>query len=484
MDSLRKFGFFLQKLLQNLENSKKDMPLCPDLIKKAKICDTKCPYRHTLLTNSDGLLQNDTQIPHSRVFVNMELINILAPNHFAVRLISWKCKLKHKSKPIEDLEPEHKQFERAFHDYYTCDESRERPPSILVGKMYMYLYRNRPKRCRVVSKSMKRLLIYLIDDGKMRKCSERDLYSMDEDFEDFPSRAVEMFVLGYAPNDYNNKWLPEASKFVENIMQTLANKNDSYLQAEVIRSFDRRLIVKDLKVLYKNEGRLLGKLLAENIIKFEFAVKKEIKLHPIFMDTTASSNTESQSTTSAQLTTSNNGEPCSSYMSCAPSKSDVDLKPITSPACLTKNSVNLIDISPGTTANSSTAVSVVDLNERRRFTNHLMEFTSQTIHELAAQSENSRNADENGLSLMRPVSSLDEIFGSLPEHISAAMNSVQVLTPIKCTQLTDEIDSATHTNTEDECLISFSDNDSEDTNVDVQPSPFAYVRLIDSIDDL
>ncbi|XP_031623585.1 uncharacterized protein LOC116340951 isoform X2 [Contarinia nasturtii] len=463
----------IEKLMMTLEKSKENKPLCIDLITKSKICDVKCPYRHTLIANCD-----DTEVPHSHGFVNMELIHVLAPNHFSVRLLSYKRNLKHKSKPINDLDSELKRFECAFRDFYTCDESREPAHPIRIGEMYVYFYHNRPKRCRVLSKSTRHgVRIYLIDDGHTRKCSEQDLYLMDRDFKDFPSRAVEIFVLGYVPNDFNSKWLPEANTLVEHIMKTLKPKDgiDGYLQAEIISTFDRRLIVKDLKILHKINDKHQGKLVAENLIKYRFAVKEPINLHPIFLDTAPSSNTESESTNDVfvteqtNLTTrstapNNNIESSSSCTTCVPNtlnKSGVELKSITSPSCSTDD------------------IAILDLKKP--------EHNSKAVHELSlSQSEGCLITHEQEHSSLPVISavSLDEILGSLPEHIQA----FQVLTPIKCTKSTDQTDTAPKKepkiNDEEECLIDFSENDSDDENNNSPPSPFAYVRLIESLDEL
>lgn len=83
------------------------------------------------------------------------------------------------------------------------------PEQIKTGELYLYFQQpTRPKRCHVVSQSRSGIQIYLIDDGKIRHCKEHELYVLDEEFREFPARAIEIFVLGYKPNDNNTKWLP------------------------------------------------------------------------------------------------------------------------------------------------------------------------------------------------------------------------------------------------------------------------------------
>lgn len=51
----------------------------------------------------------------------MDLIEVLAPNHFSVRVFGHKRRLEHKSKRVEYLEVEGKQFERKLREYYSLE---------------------------------------------------------------------------------------------------------------------------------------------------------------------------------------------------------------------------------------------------------------------------------------------------------------------------------------------------------------------------
>lgn len=62
-----------------LEVRKGFKPLCIELITTAKICDIECPYRHWL----SG--KDSTSVPEYG-FVNMKLLEVLAPNHYSVQV--------------------------------------------------------------------------------------------------------------------------------------------------------------------------------------------------------------------------------------------------------------------------------------------------------------------------------------------------------------------------------------------------------------
>lgn len=413
-------------------------------------------------------------------FVNMELLEVLAPNHFSVRVIGHKRKLQHKSKPIENYELEWKQFKRSLRVFYSLEGSLEQPDGIRIGQMYLYFHQNRPKRCRVVNQSKKIIQIYLIDDGKMHQCSEQELYSLDFEFEDYPPHATELFVLGYAPNDNNTKWLPEAKQFVEHMMNSLKERdqNEGYLQAEIIRRFDRRLIVQDLKILYKVKDQLKGKFIGRSLIQFRLAKRVPIVLHEIFMETPNSSQIEPESYTESHDETGTTDQNDTACMQSNTTQSDsnqrVAAQSISPSAVNIWNDLNSISQLNSNNSNSQTLnIPVASAN------------SNVSLIDIEQQQDSSEAAF--GLDQIQSIQStvatsttIDEIFGSLPENIQAA----KVLLPIKCDSIEiDEIDhGAQEQENQENWLIKFSDSDDEDSKI--EPSPFDYVRLINSYDDL
>lgn len=484
-----RFSYFFpfQNLKQKIEESKANRSLCVQLITRAKDCDISCPYRH-ILCDYD---MDDSFVPEYG-FVNMELLEVLAPNHFSVRVIGHKRKLQHKSKPVENYESEWKQFDRSLRDYYSLEGSLEQPDGIITGQMYLYFHQNRPKRCRVVNQSKKVIQIYLVDDGKLRQCSERELYSLDYDFEDYPPHATELFVLGYAPNDNNNKWLPEAKQFVEHMMGSLKERdqNEGYLQATVIRCFDRRLIVQDLKILYKVKDQLKGKFVARSLIQFRMAKKVPIVLHDIFMDTPNSSQIESEPYTESReengTTDQNEVVGVHSNTTQSASIQSVAVQSVPPPAVDTWNDLNSISHKhPLGYASTQSLTSNANNNNQPLNIPIAPANSNVSLIDIDQQQSSSEAAlvldqIQSIQSAIASSTSIDEIFGSLPENIQAA----EVLSPIKCDSI--EIDEADHgaqqQENQENWLIKFSDSDDEDSNV--EPSPFGYVRLINSYDDL
>lgn len=457
------FFFLTQEIKQKIEIMKGNKPLCIQMITRAKDCDVSCPYRHTN-TNDDY-----TYIPEYG-FVNMELIEILAPNHFTVRVIGHKRRLQHKSKSIANFDVEIKDMEKKLREYYSIDGSREELDQIKTGEMYLCFYQKRPKRCRVVSKSKKYIQIYLIDDGKMRQCKEEELYALDEDFKEFPARVIEIFVLGYAPNDNNTKWLPEATKLVQNLMSSLKERDrkDSYLQAEVLRSFDRRLIVKDLKILYKVQNQLQGKLIASSLIKFRMATKAPIVLHDVFMATPDSSEIKSQTTTYTKSAT-HDDIGLTSQTGFAVQSNISEFASVDSLAfdSMGNQILNIL------AAPANSTVSLIDIPKHKDCSEMFIE------HDLTKSYGSMTEVIQPAAVVSIP--SVDEIFGSLPENIQAT----EVLSPIKCDSYQiDETDNVKEEENQDNWLIKFSDSDDDEKEDNkVEPSPFAYVRLINSYDD-
>lgn len=262
----------------NFERSKMK-PVCSELITRSVDCDMQCPHRHTLFNDC-----NETYVPDYG-FVNMEVLGVLAPNHFAVRVTGHKRCREHKSKSVENLNTDWEQFDKNLREHY-ANVSHENHETIEIGDMCLIFYQSQPKRCRIISMDNKWISVYLVDIGRIRSYAPDQLYRLDDEFQDFPTQAIEIYVLGYLPADFSPKWLPEAKDYVEQMMRLMKEqrKTQNYLQAEVIKGFERTLIVKDLKMLFKGKDQLSVKSVGQKLIKSGFASEVPIILHDIFMD--------------------------------------------------------------------------------------------------------------------------------------------------------------------------------------------------------
>lgn len=267
-------------------------PLCGELLTRSADCDPRCPYRHTLLDKC-----NDTNVPEEG-FVNMELLSVLAPNHFAVRIIGHKRCLEHKSKSLECLTSDWEQFEKQLREYYT-NAVRENHEPIEIGDMCLIFHQSQPKRCRVISIERNCISVYLVDIGRVRNYRADQLYRLDVEFQDYPAQAIEIYVLGYLPADSNPKWLPEAADYTKSFMNTLKEerRTQNYLQAEVIKGFERTLLVKGLKMCFKGKNQLAVKSVSQKLIKSGFAVEAPIVLHDIFLE----QNTDNESQADSEI---------------------------------------------------------------------------------------------------------------------------------------------------------------------------------------
>lgn len=267
-------------------------PLCGELITRSVDCDMQCPYRHTLFRNC-----NDTCVPEHG-YVNMELLGVLAPNHFAVRVIGHKRCLEHKSKSLQCLPTsDWEQFDKQLREHYANAMRENHEPEI--GDMCLIFHQSQPKRCRVISVEKNSVSVFLVDIGRIRSYAPDQLYRLDAEFHDYPTQAIEIYVLGYLPSDCSPKWLPEAKYHVKSLMDLMKEerKTQNYLQAEVIKGFERTLIVKNLKMLFKGKNQLAVKPVAQKLIKCGLAVEAPITLHDIFMDP----NTDNESDNDTQI---------------------------------------------------------------------------------------------------------------------------------------------------------------------------------------
>lgn len=264
-------------------------PLCGELITRSVDCDTQCPYRHTLFYNC-----NETNVPEHG-YVNMELLSVLAPNHFAVRVIGHKRCLEHKSKSLQCLASDWEQFEKRLREYYT-NAMRENHEPIEIGDMCVIFHQSQPKRCRVISMDKNCVSVFLVDIGRVRSYQADQLYRLDDEFYDYPMQAIEIYVLGYLPADHSPKWLPEAKDYVKSLMNSMKEerKTQNYLQAEVVKGFERTLLVKDLKMCFKGKNQLGTKSVSQKLIKSGFATEAPMVLHDIFLDQNNESDNETQ----------------------------------------------------------------------------------------------------------------------------------------------------------------------------------------------
>lgn len=423
--------FLPQKIKLVSEESKKNRPICKDLILWAKDCDLDCPYRHIVTEN------NDTFVPNYG-FVNMELIEVLAPNHYSVRVFSHKRKLIHKSKPVDNFNKEFKQFDETMCGFYADEYNLKKPSKIEVGVLYLMILLNKPKRCRTISISKNTVHIYLIDTGKATSCTETDLFYLDEEFHTFPSLAVEVFVLGIVPSDLNANWIPDAKPFVEKLLEPLKGNNrmDKYLQAKVIRSFDRTLIVKDLNLLIKKDGKLQIKDIAHTLIKYQLAEEKEISLHMAFEKMVKSMNDLSELMTIC--TDATDREMSLNERNNAFLDNNNDMNVITS------NRSNRSSYGSSSDKWSKKLQNAPNVNEADATRNNFAMFCAQeqniinnvlvqasaSAHSSALnQQEEAMGSVQNDRNTLSSFASLDEIMCSLPSEVQ----SMEVLTPIPCT---------------------------------------------------
>lgn len=467
-----------------VEINKKRKPLCPELITKAvlhKVCDAGCPYRHIIMNANETGISPD-------LYINMEFIEALAPNHFSVRVLGYKKRLECKSKKFnsKELDEELNDMLNVLKNYYSSEENRERIKEAEIGDMCIVLRENIPERCRIIAKTPKHIRVYLIDTGKTCKCSMNDLYELDDEFKEFPSKVIEVFALGYAPSDKNPNWLPEAKQIIEHKMSE--QKNGTYFQAQVIEAFDRQLVVKEIKVLSKVGNRTRGTYLVDELLKYRLAEEASTVnyiLHEIFQEPQRLLATSSDGSITPKTTSTGNNDSQWKSLSSLPISSSIPEEPHDD--IVLQNQLEFNEYHSGressqlqhqiqSTKNGSTqnqihtaSIKSIDMDILLLHNPNAAEsstsFESSQLQEEEQEQEQSQTITVNH----------SELLGSLPEDIQAG----EVLLPIKYTPI-DEPDSVNTHNKETHWLIDFT----EDTKEETIPPPFRNVRVINSIDDL
>lgn len=462
----------------NFENSKMK-PMCSELITRRVDCEMKCPYRHTLYQNC-----NDTSVPEYG-YVNMHLLGVLAPNHFAVRIDGHKRRLEHKSKSVECLNCDWEQFDKKLREHYANGSHQFHEP-IEIGDMCLIFHQSQPKRCRVISMEKVHISVYLVDIGRIRSYTADKLYHLDDEFHDFPAQAIEVFVLGYLPADSSPTWIPEAKTYVEKVMRSMKEqrKTQNYLQAEVIKAFERTLIVKDLRIMYKGKNELRAKSIGESLIKCGWATEAPIQLHDIFNDDIGNYSENGRMSVDSEII-DNTVMPINSryalQLSTAPSSDGIQvtsLENCENPPILKMSLPRIKRHSDSTTPASlddaldSNAGIELKLDEPQwdepdeRITNTENVYMNAETHhdpphQLAADDVDTPfinfdvcvTANREIIDETKHMLTLDDIFGSLPEY----MQSSEVLQPIRChrTGLPDDNHRADNSITS--WLIDFSD---------------------------
>lgn len=373
--------------------------------------------------------------------------------------------MKYKSRHIESAEQEWSVFKEEMRNYYSDEQYHEKVHSIDVGDLCLIFIQNEPKRCRILSIARNAVHIFLIDDGKSHQCMQMELFELHEDFKEFPAKAIEVFVLGIKPSQHNTKWLPEAKLHIESLMAALELQSaENYLQAEVLKAFERTLIVKDLKVispLWKKGNILANKRISKILIKRQLAVEAPINWHTIFNNTTECN---SSSVYSESI-------PSNGRFSLASIDSLDDLCGSAVKIRRTSNIESELEFGGQDSALVNSAASLNDIFHNSNEVDLLHSFNEPETFKQPTMSTNE--------SMTNSSQSLDEILGgSAPESLHA----VGVLTPIKTSQ--DLMDSANQEKSYTEWLIKFDDNINGNTDEkEVMASPSANMRHINSIDD-
>lgn len=290
----------------NVEQTKMNKPMCPVLLTKAEDCNISCSYRHILKATMTGsyvlpetgkakfhllevkkyfLYIKPKSVHFNLTFSLTCVVKVLAPNHYALKLVAIKEENR-KWEPVNISGDEWNEFNSRFTAYYTDRHGLEIQFPNEIGDMCVVFLEREPHRCRIFKKSIQNgtITVYLVDIGKTLECTQFDLYQMNHEFFDFPTQAIDVFLVDIQSSDPNIIWPSLATRSVEKWCDSMKfGLTNDFATAEIVKSFERTMLVKDFKL-----NRQLSKMRREQLdvgselIKYQYAIRKEVGLHDIF----------------------------------------------------------------------------------------------------------------------------------------------------------------------------------------------------------
>lgn len=280
--------FVFQTLLESKERHNASRTLCKELITKGVNCNYTCPYRHSL--NRD-----DEQTLPKHGFVKMRLLEILAPNHYAVQIEQHRHSIHEKWQTYNEMEKAFASLNEWMQRTY-AKPNRKFAETVRLGDMYAIkcMPESEYRRCRVLTQNDKttEVTVYLVDFGKTMTCKPRELLEMYKELKVPQSKAIEIILLGMVPADCEREFLESASKTIKKCVDKMQTPDtNTYLMAEIKDAFDSTLLVNDLKLV--NIERKESINIIKSLIKIKYAIEIPIKLHDIFHEREAKTSFES-----------------------------------------------------------------------------------------------------------------------------------------------------------------------------------------------
>lgn len=247
------------------------------MITKAIDCDHTCPYRHWLEQND-----NDHVVP-TNGFVKLKLLEILSPNHFIMKILGHQLNDGNKWEPMPDMKDEWKRFNKRFIEFYEQNKKHDKQDPVQLGDTCAAYFDNMLYRCRIIAidTEMHFVTVYLLDIGTKKDCHFDELLHLYGEFHVFPFQTIEVFFLGFVPQDSECNF----SKFAQTCIETYLNSakgGKKYFRAEVITGFERVLLVKRLGVV--DLDRMVQMNVLRNLLKNGVVAEVPIKLHRILAE--------------------------------------------------------------------------------------------------------------------------------------------------------------------------------------------------------
>lgn len=253
--------------------------MCDKLITNGIQCDIKCPNRHILIDKDKNLIGN---LPRNGL-VKLELLEVLSANCYSMRVLEYRPNASFKWKLRKCSTEAWLDFHERLNSYHSSQNGfLHFVNSVEIGNLYAVLFENEIFRCRIISKNSSDMFhALLIDYGITVKCDKSKLLQLHDDYLDYPSQAIVVFLVGIKPADLEMDWLKVATRNVDEWMNTIKFNQSfldgsAYIEAEIAVALSGMLLVNDLKIIKKITGERQHRTeisIKNKLLKYCFAVK-------------------------------------------------------------------------------------------------------------------------------------------------------------------------------------------------------------------
>lgn len=225
----------------------------------------------------------------------MRLLNVLAPNHYAVQIEQHRHSKDAKWQTYNEMDEAFKSLNEWMQRTYATP-NRKIDETVRLGDLYAIkcMPENEYRRCRVLAQNDKtaEVTVYLIDFGQTMTCTPKQLFELYKQLKAPQPKVIEMILLGMVPVDCEREFAESASKTINRCIDSMKTLTTNiHLMAEIQNAFDSTLLVTDLKLVNIERKQSINIMIS--LTKNQYAIETPIQLHDIFHEREAIASYES-----------------------------------------------------------------------------------------------------------------------------------------------------------------------------------------------